>query len=306
MKKKIMAIITSMAVLTSCFIGFLQPISATAATAAQQLSGTVKLSGSTALLPIMKQAAEDFMKANPNVNVTVAGGGSGTGLQQIADGVVDIGNSDVFAAAGSTLSDHQIALEPFCFIVNSKVSVSNLTTEQLVGIMSGKITNWKEVGGNDQKIAVIMRAASSGTRMTIQSLVMKTEQFTTNGVVQDSTGAVRTTVANTPGAIGYVDFAYINSTVKAISYNGVAPTIENVKNSKYTLTSIGHMYTKGEAAGTAKAFIDYVMSPTFQNRVLPFYKFVSLGNGSIKVKKVQIQSNGKKVERPNTKKKKTK
>lgn len=302
MKKRIIAIWAAILLSTSALVGATTAVSASA----DQLSGTVSCSGSTALLPIMKQAAEDFMKANPKVTVTTAGGGSGTGLQQATDGTVMIGNSDVFAKDGSGLVDHQVALEPFCFIVNNAVGtkVKNLTTAQLVDVFSGKITNWKDVGGDDQKISIIMRAASSGTRMTIQSLVMKDTQFTTNGIVQDSTGAVRTTVGKTPGAIGYVDFAYIDTSVTALSYNGVDPTIANVKNNKYTLTSIGHMYTKGEATGAAKAFIDYVQSPIFQNRVLPFYKFVSLGNSTVKTNVIQIQSSGKTVVRPTTKKKK--
>lgn len=240
------------------------------------LSGTVKASGSTALLPIVKQAASDFMASNKNVNVTVAAGGSGTGLQQVKDGVVDIGNSDVAAESNSGLIDHQVAIEPFAFVANNNVKVNNLTKEQLIGIFSGKIKNWKDIGGDDAKILVVMRQESSGTRKTIQKEVMGATSFTVNGVIGESNGAVKKTVAGTPYAIGFVDFAYVDTSLKAISYNGIAPTIDNVKNGKYTLTSIGHMYTKGEAAGSVKAFIEYIQSTKFQNDVLPKYQFVQI------------------------------
>jgi phosphate transport system substrate-binding protein len=241
-----------------------------------ELTGTVSASGSTALLPIVKQAAQEFMNNNKNLNVTVSGGGSGTGLEQVKDGTVNIGNSDIFADSGSGLVDNQVAIEPFAFIVNNNVKISNLTKQQLIGIFSGNITNWSQVGGNNSKIAVVMRQASSGTRLTIQKLVMGDTKFTVHSVVADSSGAVKKTVSMTPNSIGYIDFAYIDNTLKAISYNGVAPTIANVKNDKYPLKSIGHMYTKGTSTAAVKGFIDYIRGADFQNRVLPKFKFIPI------------------------------
>jgi phosphate transport system substrate-binding protein len=249
---------------------------------------TITLSGSTALLPIIKTAATEFMSKNPDVTIQVAGGGSGTGLQQVKDGIVNIGNSDVYAAEGSGLIDHQVCIEPFLFVTNQSVLVPKLTHDQIVGIFSGKITNWKEVGGKNAKITVVMRQASSGTRMTIQFLVMGNEQFTKNAIVQDSSGAVRTTVAKTPGAIGYLDLSYVSTMTRPVKYDGIAPTIENVNNGTHKLISIGHMYTKGEATGSAKAFIDYILSKDFQNRALLSYKFVPISAlNNVNVKKVE-------------------
>lgn len=240
------------------------------------LTGTVSASGSTALLPIVKQAAQEFMNTNKNLNVSVSGGGSGTGLQQVKNGTVNIGNSDVFAEGGSGLVDNQVAIEPFAFVVNNNVKVTNLTKQQLIGIFSGEITNWSQVGGDNAKINVVMRQASSGTRLTIQKIVMGNKKFTTQAVVIESSGAVKKTISITPNSIGYVDFAYVDNTLKAISFGGIAPTIDNVKNEKYTLKSIGHMYTKGTAKGAAKAFIDYIQGTDFQNRVLPKYQFIPI------------------------------
>jgi phosphate transport system substrate-binding protein len=249
---------------------------------------TLTLSGSTALLPIIKTAATEFMAKNPDVTIQVAGGGSGTGLTQAQNGTVNIGDSDVYATEGSGLVDHQVCIEPFLFVTNQSVLIPKLTHDQIVAIFSGKITNWKDVGGKNQKIVVIMRAASSGTRMTIQSLVMGNEQFTKNGIVQDSAGAVRTTVARTPGAIGYLDLSYVSTMTRPVKYEGIAPTIENVKNGTHKLISIGHMYTKGEATGSAKAFIEYIQSKDFQNRVLLNYQFVPIAAlNNIDVKKVE-------------------
>lgn len=282
MKKRIIIFVMALTMVGS--------IMATAASAE-----TITTSGSTALLPIVKQAATEFMDKNKGATIQVAGGGSGTGLQQVADGIVNIGNSDVYATNGGGLVDHQAAIEPFLFIINSDIILSGLTHDQVVGIFSGKITNWKQVGGKDEKISVIMRSASSGTRMTIQSLVMGNEQFTNNSAVQDSNGSVRTTVMRTPGAIGYVDLSYVSPTVRILKYDGVAPTIENVKNGTYKLIGIGHMYTKGEATGTTKAFIDYILSKDFQNRILPQFKFVSIADiKTVAVKKIQT-STGKKT-----------
>lgn len=299
MKKRLLSILTSIFVASSM-------LGVTAFAKAADLSGNVTASGSSALLPIVKQAADEFMKKNPGVTVQVSAGGSGAGLQQVKDGVVNIGNSDVFAEDNSGLTDHQVAIAPFLFVVNPDVKVTSLTKEQLIGIYTGRVKNWKEVGGQDEKIAVVMRQASSGTRMTIQKLVMGTEVFTNDGVVQESSGAVRATVANTPGSIGYIDLAYVDSSIKAVSYNGVAPTIENVKNGKYTLASFEHMYTKGEATGAAKAFIEYVQSKDFQSRVLPVYKFVSasdkIESKVIKIKATQTKSSTKKSTKKTTKK----
>ncbi|EYE89120.1 phosphate ABC transporter substrate-binding protein [Fervidicella metallireducens AeB] len=278
------------------------------ASSKKTLAGTIKCSGSTALLPIVKQAAEDFMKVYPKVSIEVTGGGSGTGIRNVTDGVVDIGNSDVFAPENSGLVDNQIAVIPFLFIANNDVKVSSLTNDQLKGIFSGKITNWKEVGGEDKKIVVVMRPASSGTRMTIQQIVMGKENFTTNAIVQDSTGSVKTTVANTPGAIGYIDLAYVDSKVKALKYNNVECNLENVKNGKYTLVSIGHMYTKGQPNELTKAFIEYIKGTTFQNRVLQYYKFAPVTKElKDKVNKIKIgssSSNNKNTIKPSVKRKK--
>ncbi len=236
--------------------------------ASQEVSGTVTAAGSTALLPLLKPGQEEFQKKFSKVTVNISGGGSFTGQNQVAAGAVNIGNSDV--ALQDTLKDkglveYKLVGIPFVFIANPDVNVDNLTQQQAVDIFSGKITNWKDVGGKDQKITIIHRAKSSGSRSTIEQVVLKGASFTDNAVIQDSNGAVRAAIASTPGAIGYVDAAYVDQSIKAISYNGVKYSIDNVANGTYPVYSFGRMYTKGEATGAVKAFIDYVTSAEFQN-----------------------------------------
>lgn len=232
------------------------------------VQGTVTASGSTALLPLLKSGQEEFQKLNPKVTVNIAGGGSMTGQNQVASGSVNIGNSDVAlqdSLKDKGLVEHKLVGIPFVFITNPDVSVDSLTEKQYVDIMTGKITNWKEVGGKDQKITLIHRPASSGSRAAIAQIVLKGQAFTDNAVIQDSNGAVRSAIASTPGAIGYVDAAYVDQTVKALAYNGVKYTLDAVANGQYPVYTFGRMFTKGEPTGAVKAFIDYVMSADFQN-----------------------------------------
>ena len=233
------------------------------------LSGTVTASGSTALLPLVQVAAEEFMNAHPNVNVVVSGGGSFTGLEQVAAGSVNIGDSDVPAPAeysNAGLVDHQVAVAPFLIVVNPDVTIDNLTQQQAIDIFTGKITNWKDVGGPDKPIAIIHRAKSSGSRATIKDIVLKGAEFTDKATILNSNGDVRQAISQTPGAIGYIDAAYLDNSVKALKYNGVAYSPENVANGTYPIFAYEHMYTKGEPTGATAAFLQYIMSTDFQNR----------------------------------------
>lgn len=243
---------------------------ASKAPAAPTVEGTVTASGSSALLPLVKAAAEDFMAKNPKATVNVTGGGSGTGLKNVADGTSNIGNSDV--AAGDEykdkgLVDHIVCLAPFALIVNNDVNIDNLTKQQATDIFSGKITNWKDVGGKDLKITVIHRPDSSGSRKLVQQIVLGTAQFTKDGITQAESGAMKTSVASTSGAIGYIDTPYIDNTLKAVKYEGVAYSAETINNGTYPLFGIEHMYTKGEPTGATKAFLDYILGDEYQKPV---------------------------------------
>lgn len=248
--------------------------SASATPEAEPLSGSILATGSSALQPLVNEAATSFMAKEEykNISVQVQAGGSGTGLTQVSEGQSTIGNSDVFAeekldaAVAAELVDHQVGVTSIAAVVHPEVGVENLTKQQMIDIFTGKVTNWNEVGGPDQEIVIVNRPASSGTRATFESYALgqKTEDLP-GSIQEDSSGTVKKLVGETPGAIGYLALSYLDDTIKTVSLDGVAPTEENVVSGKYPVWAYGHMYTKGEPDEVTKAFLDYMLSDEIQN-----------------------------------------
>lgn len=252
---------------------------------AEELTGSITAAGSSALKPLADDAADAFNEKYPDVNITIDAGGSGEGLKQVSEGTVNIGNSDVEAAEkldaakASALVDHRVCVVTMAPIVNRSVTaggVKDLTTQQLTDIFTGKITNWKEVGGADEAIVLVTRPESSGTRVTFKKYAIGGAAEASNKSMEtDDLGVLLKNVKDTKGAIGYVALSYLvsNPGVDTLSLNGVAPTLENTYAGKYPVWTYEHMYTKGEPDKTAKAFLEYIMSDEYGK------KMESLGYG---------------------------
>lgn len=237
-----------------------------------EVSGTITAAGSTALQPLADEAAKKFTENNPNAVVNVQGGGSGTGLTQVIQGAVEIGNSDIFAEEkikteeAKKLVDHKVAVVGFAIVANGDVKADNLNKEDVIKIFTGEITNWKEVGGEDLKITVINRPKSSGTRATFKKYALDgKEEVEGKALTQDSSGSVKKTIEETKGSIGYLAMSFLNDSknlegIKVLKFNGVEMNKENIASGKYEIWSYEHMYTKGEPKDLTKAFIDFMVS----------------------------------------------
>lgn len=239
-----------------------------------KITGSVTVSGSSALLPLAKDAAAKFKVKNPEVSLTLNGGGSGTGLKQVAEGTVNIGNSDVEASKklpadkAKDLVDHKVCVLTVAPIVHKDIgaTVKSLTKAQLQDVFTAKITNWKDVGGPDQEIILVTRPSTSGTRALFTELALAGKEEASNKSLEtDDSGTLLQTISQTKGAIGYIALSYLvnNKDVAAIGIDGVMPTLENTYNGTYPVWGYEHMYTKGEPTGAVKAFLDYVVSDEY-------------------------------------------
>jgi phosphate transport system substrate-binding protein len=237
-----------------------------------QAAGSLVAAGSTALQPLVEQAAQQYSSSHSGTSIQVQGGGSGTGLSQVAQGSIQIGNSDIFAEEkqgvdAASLVDHKVAVVGMAAVVNPKVGVDKLTDKQLIDIFTGKVKNWKEVGGTDVKVTLVNRPKSSGTRAVFSKFALKGQQEA-QGITQDSSGTVRKIIAETPGAIGYLALSYLDPSVKTVTLDGVTPTVDNILTNKYPVWAYEHMYTKGQAAGAAKDFLSYMVSSDVQGNIV--------------------------------------
>jgi len=244
----------------------------------EKLTGSITAVGSSAMQQLVEAAAQQFAAENPGAVINVQGGGSGTGLSKVSEGAVDIGNSDVFAEEkegipADKIVDHKVAVVGMGPVAHPEVGVKDLTQDQLIDIFTGKVTNWKDVGGKDQNIQVINRPKGSGTRATFEKFGLKGAE-PIEALEQESSGTVRKMVSETPGAISYLAFSYFDDSILALSVDGNEPTQENVETDTWKIWAYQHMYTNGEATGLTKAFIDYMLSDEVQTTLLKEMDFL--------------------------------
>ncbi len=242
-----------------------------------------KIKGSDTCLPLSQKEAEVYMNNNAGTSITVTGGGSGVGIAALLSGTTDIAQSSrslkmdekiKLQESGKAYKETIFAYDALATIVNPSNKIDQLTREQLEGIFTGKITNWKEVGGADLRIIVYSRETSSGTYEFFKEHVLNKKNYASSALMMPATGAIVQSVSQTAGAIGYVGLAYIQKDVKAlkVSYDGgktfVAPSVEAAKNKTYPITRPLFYYYLKTTEKTIKPYLDFVLSAEGQKIVL--------------------------------------
>jgi phosphate transport system substrate-binding protein len=233
----------------------------------------LNVSGSSTVLPMVTVAAEAYQAKYKGLKIGVQGGGSSAGIEAAITGASQIGTSSRDLKGDETkqgLFDTVIAIDAIAIIVNPANRVNELSKKQVKEIFTGKITNWREVGGKDMPIVLINRDEASGTREAFLTKVLDKKPFSKDAVVQPGSGQVRSIVGSTPAAIGYMSLGYVTEDVKIIKYDGVIPSKKTLKSGEYKLQRALHFFTKGKPAGDAKKFTDYMLSDYVQE------KFVSV------------------------------
>ncbi|MCI7491266.1 MAG: phosphate ABC transporter substrate-binding protein [Lachnobacterium sp.] len=238
--------------------------------ASSDLSGAISLAGSTSMEKLCEALSESFMEKYPNISVTVEYTGSGAGLESLAAGSVDIGNASRHLKEEETSAgavENVVAIDGIAVITDKDNEVTDVSAEDLAKIYKGEITNWSELGGQDEAIVVIGREAGSGTRDAFEELLDVADacQYAQE---LDSTGGVLAKVAATPGAIGYVSLDVVDDTIQTVSLDGVAPTEENILAGDYLLSRPFVMATNGEISEQnelVQTWFDYVNSEDGKN-----------------------------------------
>jgi len=221
--------------------------------------GSITEAGSSTVQPLAEKLAEAFKAENPDVGVTIQGGGTSVGIKSCNDGTVDIGAaSRELKADEPNLVKHLIARDGIAIIVHPSNTVTGLTKEQVRDIFSGSITNWSQVGGQNKSIDVVAREEGSGTRTAFEEMVMgKDALVKADAILQPSNGAIKTAVSSDSQAIGFISFGYIDSSVKALAIDGVAATEQNAKSGSYPVVRPLYFLTKTQPTGLVKDFIDF-------------------------------------------------
>ena len=230
--------------------------------------GILRISGGTAHIPVMKEAAKRIMAFNPDIQITIAGGGSGAGIKQVGEGLVNIGNSGR-KPTDSEISKYGLfmykwAIDGVTAVVHPDNPVKRLSSKQLQDIYAGKIANWKSLGGDDRPINLYTRDKASGTREVFWKKALGKGDISGKAHFVASNGAMKSAVTNDPYAIGYISVGYLDKSVTAVRLDNVTPSLKTVQTGEYKVARGLYSNTKGEFSGLAKTFIQYLLSPEGQ------------------------------------------
>ncbi|MCL1793463.1 MAG: phosphate ABC transporter substrate-binding protein PstS family protein [Oscillospiraceae bacterium] len=242
------------------------------------MTGTLKVNGSTTLQPIAQAAADKLMKMNGNLSITIDGGGSGTGINDAKAGTVNIGMSsrELTSDEMRTLNVYAVANDGIAIIVHPENPVKNLTKDQAAKIFLGEIKNWKEVGGNDAPIMVMTRETGSGTRATLEEMILSKQSIVSTATPHSSSALIKQAVAKDKNAIGFDSIGFVDGTVKAVSLDGKQASAATVINNTYGMGRQLFCCTKGKATGLSAMFIDYLKSADCQNNIVEKEGYVKL------------------------------
>ena len=264
MKKKLFYLILAIFLLAGLNAHYVQAESKYLAAFAG-LKGKIDIAGGTAHIPVMKEAARRIMTYNPNIRITVAGGGSGVGVQKVGEGLVDIGNTGRPVSpeerARYGLKSYAFAIDGVAVAVHPSNSVKSLSTRQVQDIFAGKIKNWQAVGGKNSPIHLYTRDEASGTRAVFWKKLLKKGPIADNANIVPSNGAMKVAISRDENAIGYLSIGHIDNTISPVKIDGIYPSQENAKNGTYKVVRKLYMNTKGEPDKLVKIFINYILSP---------------------------------------------
>ncbi|HWS41690.1 MAG TPA: phosphate ABC transporter substrate-binding protein PstS family protein [Pseudoflavonifractor sp.] len=243
-----------------------------------KMSGSLKISGSTTLQPITQAAADKLMSMNSGLSITVSGGGSGTGIKDAAAGTVNIGMSsrELTADEMKSLKVYPVANDGIAIIVNPDNSVKDLTKDQAAKIFLGEIKNWKDVGGNDAPIVVMTRETGSGTRATLEEMILDKKSVVERATPFASSTLIKQAVAKDKNAIGFDSIGFVDSTVKAVSLDGKSATAATVISGSYGMGRQLFCLTNGNASGLSAIFIDYLKTQDCQDNIVVKEGYVKL------------------------------
>ncbi len=233
-------------------------------------TGTVSVVGSTTVQPVAQSIADEFASVEPGISVEVQGVGSSAGIKAAIDGTADIGASsrelkDEEKSTGIT--EHVLAYDGIAVVVNKENPVKDLDSETVKKIFEGEITNWSEVGGNDEDIIVISRESGSGTRDAFEEMMELTEEvdgatvptLREDALICEGNGSVKASVASKTNAIAYLSLGYVDDTMNTVSIDGVEPSVETVKSGEYKISRPLLLVTNGEISEAAQKYLDYCL-----------------------------------------------